>query len=91
MSITIRTRKGSFWRCGIQHTATPVTYPDGTFGASQLDALRREPMLVVDEPLAGESGNAAPALGKAPAPASEKSDAKAGKAPAAPRKTTKAK
>lgn len=64
MSITIRTRKGSFWRCGIQHTATPVTYPDGTFGASQLDALRREPMLVVEEPFADDTEHAKAAAPK---------------------------
>lgn len=49
MSITIRTRKGSFWRAGVQHTETPVTYADGTFGASQLDALRCERKLIVEE------------------------------------------
>lgn len=71
MSITIRTRKGSFWRCGIQHTTAPVTYPEGTFGASQLDALRREPKLIVEEPLVGESkkGSATPEKTTPKAPA----------------------
>lgn len=77
MSITVRTRKGSFWRCGIQHTTTPVTYPDGTFGASQIDALRSEPKLITEEPLAGESEKASKS--------SEKT------APAKPQKTAKGK
>ena len=64
MSITIRTRKGSFWRCGIQHTTTPVTYPDDQFGASQLDALRCEPKLIVEEPFADDTEHAKAAARK---------------------------
>ena len=65
MSITIRTRKGSFWRAGVQHTETPVTYEDGTFGASQLDALRCERKLIVEEVAVNGEGKPEANTGKA--------------------------
>lgn len=80
MDITIRSRREGFRRCGIAHSVTPVTYPVEQFGASELDALRCEPMLVVDEPLVGDPSDAA----------SEKPETKAGKTPAKTQKTTKA-
>lgn len=75
MPIVIRSRREGFRRCGIAHSVAPTTYPDNQFGASQLDALRSEPMLIVEEAVVGDE---------------EKSDAGAGKTPATPRKTTPA-
>ena len=78
MPITIRTRPGlaSFWRAGVQHTQTPVTYEDGHFGASQLDALRCEPMLIVEEAVVGDGEKSDAAAGKAPTAAKAKKAAK---------------
>lgn len=106
MAITIRARREGFRRCGIAHSVAPVTYADGTFGASQIDALRCEPMLIVEEPLAGESGKRPATPATSPTPASDSaastpasSPAKAsenpapapGKAPATPSEKSDAK
>lgn len=55
MTITVRARKGSFWRAGIRHTETPVAYEEGAFTDEQLAALRAEPKLVVEQVVAGRA------------------------------------
>lgn len=89
MAITIRARREGFRRCGIAHSVEPTTYPDNKFGASQLDALRCEPMLIVEEPVVGEvpkakqeKSPAAPATSPTVDP--EKPDPSAGNPPALP-------
>lgn len=115
MTITIYSKREGFRRCGIAHSTTPVTYTADHFGASELDALRCEPMLIVEEPVVldnkqpkqsgkdesvdrGTDGALDPAAGQttsvgvsgdgvgavAPAPAKPR-------APAKPKKATKAK
>lgn len=96
MPIVIRSRREGFRRCGIAHSVAPTTYPDDQFGASQLDALRCEPMLIVEEvPMAKqEKSPAAPATSAqvnpesvpatpatSPDQASEKADASLGNSP----------
>lgn len=48
MPIKITSKKNGFWRCGVQHTATPVTYQDDRFSKKELETLKAEPMLVVE-------------------------------------------
>lgn len=60
MTISIRTRKGSFWRAGIRHTETPVAYEEDAFTDEQLAALRAESKLIVE----GDAGDATPTPSK---------------------------
>lgn len=46
--IRITAKQANFRRAGIAHPATPTAYPNDDFTAEQLDALRAEPMLVVE-------------------------------------------
>lgn len=46
--IRITSRQANFRRAGIAHPATPTAYPNDHFTAEQLEALRAEPMLVVE-------------------------------------------
>ncbi|MCL6612624.1 MAG: hypothetical protein K6T66_13905 [Peptococcaceae bacterium] len=41
--------KDGFRRCGIEHPAKPVIYPEGTFTKEQVKKLKAEPMLIVEE------------------------------------------
>lgn len=41
--------KDGFRRCGIEHPAKPVIYPEGTFTKEQVKKLKAEPLLVVEE------------------------------------------
>lgn len=45
--ITITAKRDGFRRCGVSHSGTPVTWPDGTFTEAEIAILRAEPMLVV--------------------------------------------
>ncbi|MHB1350112.1 MAG: HI1506-related protein [Desulfobulbaceae bacterium] len=45
--ITIQSKTEGFRRCGVAHSRTPVSHPDGRFGAEELKILQAEPMLVV--------------------------------------------
>lgn len=56
MTISIRARKGSFWRAGIRHTETPVAYEEDAFTDEQLAALRAESKLIVED----DTGEAVP-------------------------------
>lgn len=49
MPIRIVSKREGFWRCGMQHSTTPKVYPDGFFTPEQLQRLKAEPMLIVDE------------------------------------------
>jgi len=49
MPVTITAKKDGFRRCGMAHPASPVEHPDGTFTEKELEILRAEPMLVVQE------------------------------------------
>jgi len=48
MSIKITAKKDGFWRCGVQHFGTQI-YSDNKFTAEQLERLKAEQMLVVEE------------------------------------------
>lgn len=52
--IRITAKKDGFRRCGIAHSKTAVDYPDSKFEKDQLEILKKEPMLVVQE-LEGET------------------------------------
>ncbi len=47
--IIITSKKDGFRRCGVAHPAEPTDFPDGTFTPEQIEILRNEPMLVVQE------------------------------------------
>jgi hypothetical protein len=47
--IRIRSKRGGFRRCGIAHPESPVDYPDDKFSKKQLEELKGEPMLFVEE------------------------------------------
>lgn len=47
--IRIVSKKAGFRRCGVSHPDKAVDYPDGRFTAAQIEALKKEPMLVVQE------------------------------------------
>ena len=47
--IRITAKKDGFRRCGIAHSKMAVDYPDGKFEKDQLEILKKEPMLVVQE------------------------------------------
>lgn len=92
MPITIRAKRDGFRRCGIAHSATPVSYPDDHFTEAELARLRAEPLLEVQS-------DSVPAKGaKSPTPASDNAPTSAAASPeqasdtGAPkgRKTTKA-
>lgn len=46
--IRIISKVDGFRRGGIEHSALPTEYPEGTFTREQLAVLRAEPMLLVD-------------------------------------------
>ena len=46
--IKIVSHKEGFRRAGIAHTLEPVLWPNDYFTKEQLDALKAEPMLIVD-------------------------------------------
>lgn len=47
--IIITSKKEGFRRCGVAHPATPIEYQDGHFTDQEIEALRAEPMLVIQE------------------------------------------
>ena len=61
MGLRITSKRAGFRRCGVEHPATPVTYPDGYFTAEQVKRLKAEPMLVVEEVPDPEDGGDAKA------------------------------
>ena len=64
--IRIISRKEGFRRCGIAHSAAPKDYPDDRFTKKQLDELKAESMLIVQElPGDPETGDAGKPDGKA--------------------------
>ena len=48
MSVRITSKREGFRRCGIDHSSTPVIWPDDRFTPAQLKQLQDEPMLIVD-------------------------------------------
>jgi hypothetical protein len=49
MTIRITAKKDGFRRCGVAHPSTATVYPSDRFGKKELDILKAEPMLVVEE------------------------------------------
>ena len=47
--IRIRSKQDGFRRCGMPHPTEPVEYPDDKFSKEELEILKAEPMLVVEE------------------------------------------
>jgi hypothetical protein len=47
MPVIITSKRDGFRRCGIEHPAKPVEYPDDRFTEEQLKKLKAEPMLIV--------------------------------------------
>lgn len=47
--IRITSKQTGFRRCGVAHPAEPTDYPDDRFTMGELEALKAEPMLVVEE------------------------------------------
>lgn len=45
--IRIAAKKDGFRRCGVAHAKEATDYPDGRWSTSDLEILRKEPMLVV--------------------------------------------
>lgn len=48
-AIRITAKVAGFRRCGLAHSNTPTDHPDGTFSAEQLEILKNDPMLKVEE------------------------------------------
>lgn len=55
--IRIRSQIGGFRRCGVAHPAAATDHPDDQFSKKQLEVLKAEPMLVVEE-IAGNTSQA---------------------------------
>jgi hypothetical protein len=47
--IRITSRQDGFRRCGVAHPATATEYPSGKFSKKELEILKGEPMLIVEE------------------------------------------
>lgn len=47
--IRIKSKMDGFRRCGISHPAAEACYPDGRFSKEELETLKAEPMLMVEE------------------------------------------
>lgn len=47
--IRIRSKIDGFRRCGVSHPVAPSSYPDGRFSKKELETLKAEPMLTVEE------------------------------------------
>lgn len=47
--IRIRSKQDGFRRAGVSHPAEPTEWPDDHFSRAELDQLKAEPMLVVEE------------------------------------------
>lgn len=62
--IRITAKMNGFRRAGIVHAGTRE-YPDGFFSPEQLEALKKEPMLLVEE-WEDESGNGHPSAEESP-------------------------
>lgn len=48
LAVRIVSKKAGFRRCGMSHPDSAVTHEPGTFTVEQLEALKGEPMLIVD-------------------------------------------
>ncbi|RPE81842.1 HI1506-related protein [Vulcaniibacterium tengchongense] len=48
-SIKIRSTHEPYRRCGVSHSRAPVIYPADRFDAKQLEILKADPYLVVEE------------------------------------------
>lgn len=48
LRITAKPRKG-FRRCGVHHPAEAVDHPEGRFSAAEIEVLKAEPNLVVED------------------------------------------
>ena len=53
-AVTVTARQESRWRCGVQFTGTPQSFPAGHWSADELERLRGDAMLVVID--AGQPG-----------------------------------
>jgi hypothetical protein len=51
-ALTIQSVPPRFWRCGVLFTRAPQSFPAGHFSAEQVERLKAERMLVVEEHLA---------------------------------------
>ena len=47
--IRIISKKEGFRRCGVAHSEKPADYPDDKFTKKELERLKDEPMLIVQE------------------------------------------
>ncbi|MFW9266506.1 HI1506-related protein [Pseudomonas sp. NR3] len=47
MTIVITSKRDGFRRCGIAHPSTPTNYADDFFTEDQLEALSKEPQLII--------------------------------------------
>jgi hypothetical protein len=47
MAIVITSKRDGFRRCGIAHPSKPTSYPDDFFSDEQLEALSKEPQLIL--------------------------------------------
>lgn len=47
--IKITSKRHLFRRCGIAHPKGAAEYPDSNFSRKELDILKKEPMLIVEE------------------------------------------
>ncbi|MFZ5774030.1 MAG: HI1506-related protein [Thermodesulfobacteriota bacterium] len=54
--LRITSRKDGFRRCGVAHPATPTEYPADRFTEEEVESLKAEPMLVVEELLVVAEG-----------------------------------
>lgn len=49
MPLRITSKRAGFRRAGTAHPAATTVYPDGRFTPEQVEALKAEPMLIVEE------------------------------------------
>ncbi|MDI3547893.1 MAG: hypothetical protein PWR10_1545 [Halanaerobiales bacterium] len=60
MVIRITSKKEGFRRCGISHSTKPTLYPNNKFTKEELETLKAEPMLVVEEDIPASEKNQDP-------------------------------
>jgi hypothetical protein len=49
MALRITSKRDGFRRCGVAHSATPTEHPAGRFTEEEVERLKAEPMLIVEE------------------------------------------
>lgn len=61
-AVTVTARRGSRWRCGVEFTGRPASYPAGHWTEDELERLRADPQLVVADGAAADGHPTTPTV-----------------------------